>query len=262
MSKSCTQLNDIRHQQQAIADGFSAAANTYHQHNQLQKLTAAYLLNAMTSKGLILDIGAGPGTDFVSCGGVHSQVIALDIAEGMLKELTNTYPDYQPICADASLLPIASQCIDNVYSNLAMQWCPSLASAIKETHRVLVKNGKCFISLVVDGSLNELQTLGLQINQFLTQDQISTACDLMDWQHLSIKFVPIRLYFKDLKSLLYSLKGIGASTPVVNDEPATNKVVGLKGRQYWQQLCEQAKILSTCQGIPLTYQIAIIEGQK
>ena len=263
MGKSGSQIANRLIHQQEIAKGFSAAAKTYRQHNQLQQLSAVELLKPMKASELTLDIGAGPGTHFDK----SNKVIALDLAMGMLKELKANYSDYQAICADASHLPFHENSFDTIYSNLAMQWCPDLQIAVKESHRVLKPQGYCHISLVVNGSLNELTQLGLQKNQFLTQIEITSAFNSCDWQSLSIQLIPITVYFDNLKALLYSLKGIGASTKLANsntDNIANKDAVpsGLKGRNYWLQMCKLAETLATSKGIPLSYQIAVIQGQK
>lgn len=75
-----------------IADRFSAAAKHYQEHNCLQRLSGASLLQGFAAKGAILDIGAGPGTDFanLAMGNKEMRVYALDIALGMLQQLKAT----------------------------------------------------------------------------------------------------------------------------------------------------------------------------
>lgn len=79
-----------------IADRFSAAAKHYQEHNCLQRLSGASLLQGFVAKGAILDIGAGPGTDFANRAmGEEMRVYALDIALGMLQQLKTIYPEHQ-----------------------------------------------------------------------------------------------------------------------------------------------------------------------
>lgn len=91
----------------SIAERFSAAAHHYQDHNKLQRLSAASLLDGFIATGNLLDIGAGPGTrfEFPQAAISKPKVFALDIALGMLKKLKQTYPHYQSICADAAQLP-------------------------------------------------------------------------------------------------------------------------------------------------------------
>ncbi|MGL4713453.1 MAG: methyltransferase domain-containing protein, partial [Shewanella sp.] len=102
-----------------IAERFSAAAHSYQHHNPLQRLSAASLRREFTAKGHLLDIGAGPGTDFSAHHSGHpsaphlpATVFAVDIALGMLHKLKQSYPDYHGVCADAQCLPFVDGCID------------------------------------------------------------------------------------------------------------------------------------------------------
>lgn len=90
-----------------IAERFSAAAKSYQEHNCLQRLSGASLLQGFVAKGAILDIGAGPGTDFANRAmGEEMRVYALDIALGMLQQLNATYPYQQCVCGNAEQLPL------------------------------------------------------------------------------------------------------------------------------------------------------------
>lgn len=246
-----------------IAQTFSAAANKYHRHNKLQQRTANILLRNIQYSARLLDIGAGPGTDFFSNQlDSNTDIIALDLAMGMLETLRHDFPDYHRICADASQLPLQSNTIDTVYSNLALQWCPCLQTALNEVYRVLTPAGHCHLSIVVDGSLSELNQLDLQKNNFLTENRLNHICQSLNWQQLQLQIIPITLYFDDLHSLLYSVKGIGASTSLQSNSNKSDHNKGLKGRQYWQQLSEKMDCLRQPQGLPLTYNIAFIHGVK
>ena len=87
----------------SVANKFSIAASQYKQHDVLQRITAKQLLDNAPLFGTLLDVGAGPGTSFNAFIDVE-QVVAVDIAHGMLKQLTKQHPDYLPICSDAQAL--------------------------------------------------------------------------------------------------------------------------------------------------------------
>uniref|UniRef100_UPI004047A54B hypothetical protein n=1 Tax=Shewanella sp. TaxID=50422 RepID=UPI004047A54B len=78
-----------------LANKFSCAASHYKQHDVLQRLSAHQLLQHANLYGTLLDVGAGPGTDFGAFNAVN-QVVAVDIAQGMLTELTQQFTDYSP----------------------------------------------------------------------------------------------------------------------------------------------------------------------
>lgn len=289
-----------------IAERFSAAAHSYQDHNQLQRLSAASLLSEFTAKGHLLDIGAGPGTDFSVHDFAHQSehhaeqglmqnpqttVFAVDIALGMLHKLKQSYPDYYGVCADAECLPFVDGCIDVIYSNLALQWCGNFAAAVTEMARVLKPNGECHLSLVAQGSLNQLAELGLRVNDFSTLESLKAAFKLDTWQSLEVQLIPMTVHFDTLKTLLYSIKGVGASVQSVSSShsahsissanstrlidsttQAAGEVAGaiaaadlaprLRGRQDWLAMQAKAESLRVPQGLPLTYQIVQIRARR
>lgn len=247
-----------------IAERFSAAAKTYHRHNCLQQLSHDALFNGMKPTGTLLDIGAGPGTDFSQFAGVSS-VIALDIAAGMLEQLKKSYPNYETLCADAKAIPLPENSVDSVYSNLALQWCDDLSQSFQTTARALKPSGEYHLAMVAQGSLPELTQLGFRANEFRTLSEISSQFDAQEWQVYSSTLESMTVYFDDLKSLLYSIKGVGASIHAdakVSSQSRSMVNHGIRGRGDWVKLIEQAERLRTPQGIPLTYQIALIRAVK
>ncbi|MEI6860338.1 MAG: methyltransferase domain-containing protein [Shewanella sp.] len=241
---------------QIVAKVFSAAAKHYHEHDKVQKLSSRQLFNSMNPCGVLLDIGAGPGTDFSQFSPVK-QVIALDVAQGMLEQVKLDFPDYQTICANAESIPLSDNTVDNAYSNLALQWCSDLSSSVNETARVLKPGGEYHLAIVAQDSLSELVKLGFRVNAFKSMEEILTYFNKDKWQIISAETTAISLYFTDLKSLLYSIKGVGASIHAnISDKAKQNQ--WLRGRGDWQKLLALAELNRTSQGFPLTYQIAFI----
>ncbi|WP_299789512.1 methyltransferase domain-containing protein [uncultured Shewanella sp.] len=247
-----------------IAERFSAAAKSYHRHNCLQQLSCEALLNGMKPSGTLLDIGAGPGTDFSRFADVSS-VIALDIAPGMLEQLKKSYPNYETVCADAKAIPLPQNSIDSVYSNLALQWCDDLSQSFQSTARALRSSGEYHLTMVAQGSLPELTQLGFRINEFRSLPEITSQFDKQEWQVQSSTLESMTVYFDDLKSLLYSIKGVGASIHAdakVRGQSRSMVHHGIRGRGDWMKLIGKAELMRTPQGIPLTYQIALIRAVK
>ncbi|MFV0594718.1 malonyl-ACP O-methyltransferase BioC [Shewanella sp.] len=244
-----------------IAQRFSAAAKSYQEHNCLQRLSGASLLQGFSAKGAILDIGAGPGTAFANgATGDDIRVYALDIALGMLQQLKATFPEYLCICGNAEQLPFADASIDSIYSNLALQWCHDFSAATSEMARVLKVGGEAHLSIVAEGSLEQLSNLGLRVNDFLSFESLQAAFDSTDWQLFDVQLVPMTVYFQDLKALLYSIKGVGASVQssvqTVNTFDPNPHLRQLRGRRDWLALQQRAERFRESQGLPLTYQIA------
>ena len=188
--------------------------------------------------------------------------VSLDEATraAMLQQLNATYPYQQCVCGNAEQLPFADACIDNIYSNLALQWCHDFSAATSEMARVLKSGGEAHLSIVAAGSLEQLSTLGLRVNSFLSLESLQAAFDDTDWQFLDVKLMPMTVYFQDLKALLYSIKGVGASVQSslqsLTSSESDAHLGKLRGRCDWQALQQRAEQFREAQGLPLTYQIA------
>ena len=245
---------------QTVAQRFSAAAKHYHEHDRVQKLSSMQLFDAMTPQGVLLDIGSGPGTDFSQFSSVN-QVIALDIAQGMLEQVKLDFPDYQTICANAESIPLPDNSIDSAYSNLALQWCGDLSTSFNETARVLKAGGEYHLAIVAQDSLAELAELGFRVNAFRSLEEILSHFDREQWQIIAAETTAVSVYFADLKSLLYSIKGVGASIHGDDNDNGSIKAKPsqeIRGRGDWKKLLAIAELSRTAQGLPLTYQIATI----
>ncbi|MCL1145768.1 methyltransferase domain-containing protein [Shewanella marinintestina] len=245
---------------QQVAARFSAAADNYHSYDVLQQQTAQRLLKQTEVSGRLLDIGAGPGTCFAHLPSVK-QVICLDIAEGMLSTLTANYPHYQAICADAQNLPLLDNSVDGIYSNVALQWCQQLPQAITEANRVLTAGAEFNMSIVAKDSLQQLAALGFKINQFIEQSTLLAGFDKSQWDIELCETQAISLHFDTLKSMLQSIKGVGAS--IVKQQQDVNlPQVTLRGRKDWQALQAKAELSRAPEGLPLTYNICFIKARK
>ncbi|PMG29291.1 hypothetical protein BCU94_14450 [Shewanella sp. 10N.286.52.C2] len=256
-----------------VAVKFSQAAATYKQHDVLQRITASRLIklantehNADKKAGLtghLLDLGCGPGTDFESNHCQLTKVTAVDLSPQMLNVVQQSFPQYHTVCADAANLPITANSMDSIYSNLVLQWCDELTQVFNELNRVIKPQGQAFISVVSDGSLSQLETLGLGHNSFRHLDDIIAAIDTEKWQILSAETTTEQVHFADLKALLYSIKGVGASVNEYQDKSLTDKKTNrLRGRKDWLALMDKAESLREANGLPLSYNISYLQLGK
>ncbi|WP_158638058.1 methyltransferase domain-containing protein [Shewanella donghaensis] len=254
-----------------VAVKFSQAAATYKQHDVLQRITAGRLMQLASAgdtadvalKGHLLDLGCGPGTDFNINKGRVTKVTAVDLSAEMLKAVQQSFPQYHTICADAASLPIAASSMDCIYSNLVLQWCGDLNQVFSELNRVLTPRSEALISVVSDGSLSELETLGLGHNAFRHLDDIIAAIDTTQWQILFAETTTEQVHFTDLKALLYSIKGVGASVSEYQDKTlAAKNNSRLRGRKDWLALVDKAEKLREANGLPLSYNISYLRLAK
>ncbi len=241
-----------------IAQGFSQAASSYNDNARIQRWTAEQLL-AQVPPGhagqLYLDIGCGTGR--------HSQqlaakapVLALDLAEGMVRHAHAHYPALPCAVADAEQLPLPNASVDGIFSSLAVQWCADPAALLREWQRVLRPGGQVWLSTLLTGSLREIHQTFASIDQHQHANHFFTAAAWQQWaaatglnlRHCSTS--DRADHYPDLRSLLLSLKSIGANTVVSAQRP------GLLGKHRWQQLVAQFEAWRSSAGLPLSYHIA------
>ena len=252
---------------QQIARAFGHAAARYDESAALQRHSGMRLLELWQtgfSDGLrqtrLLDIGAGSGWFCRLLQEAGAEVLALDLAEGMLRHIRTTHQIERCLLADAEALPLAANSIDGCFSNLAVQWCGNLAQAAAEMQRVTRPGGQIAVATVSTGSLWQLRQAWQaaddkpHVNRFLNEADIHAAFGCFDT--VQIHTETCTQYFADLKSLLQSLKNIGA-----NHVPGRSG--GLTGRRRWQLFGEAYETLRDETGmLPLDYQITYIIACK
>ena len=115
---------------------------------------------------------------------------------------------------DIESLPLATATFDLAWSNLAVQWCGNLSTALRELYRVVRPKGVVAFTTLVQGSLPELHQAWQAVderphaNRFLPPDEIEQSLNAVHYQHY---IQPITLRFDDALSAMRSLKGIGAT---------------------------------------------------
>lgn len=102
----------------------------------------------------ILDAGAGHGgaRRDLRARFPEARVVALDAAFGMLRQGRG-----ERICGDMQQMPVADGCVQLVFSNLALHWCPAMGAALAEFRRALASPGLLFFSLFGPDTLRELR---------------------------------------------------------------------------------------------------------
>src|SRR5512142_3185071 len=145
-------MNDFLIDKRQMRRAFSRAAADYDAAAVMQREVCARMLERLDYVKLqparILDVGSGTGwgTRQLAQRYPAAQVIALDIAIGMLqiarghsswwRKLFSGAQQMQ-VCGDIEALPLASNSVEMVWSNLAVQWCNDLPAAFAGLHRVL-----------------------------------------------------------------------------------------------------------------------------
>jgi malonyl-CoA O-methyltransferase len=202
---------------QAIAGAFGRAASHYDAVAKLQQQTGEFLMELAQAENTgirVLDAGCGTGFFSGRWKQQGKQVIALDLASGMLNHAKALQVADYYLQGDIENLGLADNSVDVCFSNLAVQWCNDLPRALQELYRVTRSGGLMVFSTLVKGSLCELETAWKHIddyqhiNQFLPLHAIAEACQPFRHQIIHQQY---NQYYPQLLPLLNSLKGIGAT---------------------------------------------------
>lgn len=201
---------------QAIAAAFGRAAQSYSQHDELQRQSAQGLLATLGESTFmqVLDAGCGPGANSRYWREAGSDVTAIDLSEKMVDEARKQQSADRYLVADIEAIPLPDAQFDLVWSHLAVQWCSSLPLALSELYRMARPGGKVAFTTLLESSLPELNQAWKAVdaqphaNRFLSQEQVSQA--LEGWRYRST-VQTITLHFSDAFSAMRSLKGIGAT---------------------------------------------------
>ncbi|MCV2525304.1 MAG: malonyl-ACP O-methyltransferase BioC [Candidatus Lightella neohaematopini] len=199
-----------------IANTFSKSAKYYDQYAYLQRKCGHTLckLLGLVSKQYLLDAGCGTGWFSKYWKLRNNNIIALDISPGMIMYAKRNRSAHMYLLGDIEQLPLMNSSIDIIYSNLAVQWCADLKSALVEFFRVLKPGGKLALSTLANGSLIELKQAwskidnNIHVNKFLSIKNISNIFSI--YRH-SIFTKTYKIYYDKLLNLLKEIKGVGAS---------------------------------------------------
>lgn len=232
---------------------------------------AAQLLLEQTKSALtqparhLLDVGCGTGVHWPTLQGLSESYTGVDLSPHMITQALSYYgtpAGTQWLVGDAQALPLRDGATDLVFSNLALQWCSQPQQVAAELFRVCQPGGRLHVSTLLHGSLVELKQLQQQglltsVNRYPTAAHWQQALQKAGFQHVSIQPTQITTYHASAAELLRSMKGIGASR-VLNGSQSR----GLRTPNWLRQVHGALARFQQDQGIPLTYQVAIIQATK
>lgn len=249
-----------------VRQAFSRAAADYDRTAVLQREIGMRMferLDYIRSKPVrILDAGAGTGHFSAQLMKKYpdAEVISLDFALPMLHIASGRrhwWKRPRCVCADIEQLPIATESVDMVFSNVAIQWCQQLNRVFSEFLRVLRPGGLLMFSTFGPDTLKELRQAWYQADggarqrtsEFIDMHDIGDelvrsrfADPVLDVEHFTLTYERVSALVRDLKAL-------GARN-AANDRPR-----GMTGRQRWQAM-QQAYEQFRAEGrLPATYEV-------
>lgn len=214
---------DPRHVRRA----FSRAAHSYDAAAALQREVEKRLLESLDyledrQPQVVLDIGSGTGhaSAAMKKRWPKAQVIALDLAEPMLREAKKQAGWWRPfsrVCADAQALPLLDQSVDVIYSNLCLQWVDDLPAVFAGFRRALKPGGLLLCSTFGPDTLVELREAFAQadavphVSRFAPIAQFGDALMMSGFRDPVLDRDLFTLTYDDLTALMRELQAIGAT---------------------------------------------------
>jgi malonyl-CoA O-methyltransferase len=206
-----------------VRRAFGRAAATYDSVAVLQAEVRGRLLERLDlvriDPRVIVDAGAGTGhgSRELQRRYRHSRVLALDIAEGMLREARRQQRPlrrFRRVCAETARLPIRDHCVDLIFSNLMLHWCNDLDAVFHEYRRVLRPGGLLTFTTFGPDTLIELRRAWsaadpyTHVNRFVDMHDLGDALvrsglaePVMDVERYTLTYDGVTGLMRDLRSM-------------------------------------------------------------
>jgi len=209
---------------------------------------------------VILDAGCGTGHASRALLKRYrgSQLVALDLAEGMLRQARRRRPllrRLDTVCADVAALPLADASVDMIFSSLMLQWCNDLDAVFAEFRRVLRPGGLLSFATFGPDTLRELRQAwgkvdnGIHVSRFIDMHDIGDAMvraglaePVMDMDYICVTY-------DEVIGLMRDLKAIGAHNAT------RGRPRGLTGRRRLQALAAAYEPFRRDGRLPATWEV-------
>ncbi len=263
-------MNEFEIDKRQVRRAFSRAAQDYDAAAVLQREVCTRMLERLDYIKLqparALDVGSGTGWGTRQLGERYpkAEVTALDIAIGMLQVARGTSSWWKKLfagkrenflCADVEALPIASNSVEMVWSNLALQWCNDLPATFVELHRVLKTEGLLMFSTFGVDTLQELRIAFSDVDGYSHLSRFTDMHDIGDMLVAAgfadpvMEMEKITLTYDDVRAVMQGLKSIGAHNATAG------RASGMMGKKAWQRIIENYEKLRRDGKLPATFEI-------
>jgi len=206
-----------------VRRSFGLSARAYDAAAVLQQRVRDELLERLDvvrlEPAVVLDLGAGTGHASLALKRRYrsSQVIALDLAEGMLREAGRRQTllrRFRRVCGQAAALPLRDASVDLVFSNLMLQWCQDPDAVFGECRRVLKPGGLLTFTTFGPDTLVELRRAWAaadqrtHVNRFIDMHDLGDALvraglaePVLDVERVTLTYAGVRDLMRDLKDI-------------------------------------------------------------
>lgn len=247
-----------------VRRSFGRAAHDYDAAAVLQAEVRKELLGRLDLvrlfPGVVLDLGAGTGRATVELKRRYraSQVVAVDIAEGMLLEAARRQTllrRFRRVCADAATLPLRDDSVDLVFSNLMLQWCDDPDRVFAECRRVLRPNGLLAFATFGPDTLVELRQAWsaadgrTHVNRFIDMHDLGDALVRGGFAEPVLDVERYTLTYAEVRDLMRDLKAIGAHNA------NAGRPRGLTGKGALARMLEAYEEFRRDGRLPATYEV-------
>ncbi|HLP98866.1 MAG TPA: malonyl-ACP O-methyltransferase BioC [Sideroxyarcus sp.] len=263
-------MNEFEIDKRQVRRAFSRAAKDYDAAAVMQREVCTRMLEKLDYIKLqpasLLDVGSGTGwgTRQLAERYPKAELIALDIAIGMLQQARGTSGWWQKLfagrrenflCADVEALPLAPASVDMVWSNLALQWCNDLPATFVELQRVLKTDGLLMFSSFGVDTLHELRAAfhGVDehnhLNRFADMHDIGDMLVAAGFADPVMEMERITLTYDDVRAVMQDLKSIGAHNATAG------RSSGMMGKAAWRRIMDNYEKSRRDGKLPATFEI-------
>ena len=250
---------------QRVRESFDKAAVTYDGAAVVQRRVCDRLLQelpepkALPARVLDAGCGTGYGSRQLRQRWPAAHITGIDFAPSMLALASMETDCCQ--AADIEKLPFAEESFDVWWSSLSIQWC-SADTVFSEAARVLAPGGQVAFSTLCTDTFAELRAAFSGVDRHrhtLPFDEpvaIEAALARAGLRGIRLLREKHTVHYPDLKSLLRSIKAIGAQN--VGEGGRS----GMMGRVAWQQVQAAYEQFREPEGLPASYDVLLGYARK